>query len=104
MSRIDPEMTRRARELRNNPTPAERRIWLRISCFRPRFTRQLVVGRFIVDPACREAKLAIEFDGSQHIESDQCSFSFGRTIWLTCPITISATPRHQPWIAIKCMR
>ena len=70
MPRIAPEMTRRARELRNNPTPAERLIWLRISCFKPRFTRQLVIGRFIVDLACREAKLAIEFDGSQHIDSD----------------------------------
>ncbi|WP_404371571.1 endonuclease domain-containing protein [Sphingomonas sp. MMS24-J45] len=70
MARIAPEMTLRARELRNNATQAERMIWLRISCFRPRFTRQLVVGRFIVDLACREAKLAIEFDGSQHIDSD----------------------------------
>jgi very-short-patch-repair endonuclease len=62
-------MTRRARELRNAATEAERRIWRRLSRFRPAFTRQLVIGPFIVDIACREAKLAVEFDGSQHLES-----------------------------------
>lgn len=64
--RVDPELTRRARELRNNPTPAERAIWQRISQYRPAFTRQLVVAPFIIDLACRAAKLGVEFDGSQH--------------------------------------
>jgi very-short-patch-repair endonuclease len=44
-------------------------IWLRISRYRPRFTRQLVIGPYIVDLACRSAKLAIEFDGSQHLDA-----------------------------------
>ena len=65
--RIDPELTRRARELRNNPTPAERLIWQRISRYRPAFTRQLIVAPFILDLACREAKFGVEFDGSQHL-------------------------------------
>jgi very-short-patch-repair endonuclease len=66
--RIDPELTRRARELRNNPTPAERTIWQLISRYRPAFTRQLVVAPFIIDLACREARLGVEFDGSQHFD------------------------------------
>jgi len=66
--RIDPELTRRARELRNNPTPTELAVWHRISRYRPAFTRQLVIAPFIVDLACRTAKLGIEFDGGQHIE------------------------------------
>ena len=66
--RIDPELTRRARELRNNPTPAEREIWQLVSRYRPAFTRQLVVPPFIIDLACRQAKLGVEFDGSQHFE------------------------------------
>ncbi|HSI18637.1 MAG TPA: DUF559 domain-containing protein [Sphingomonas sp.] len=66
--RIDPELTRRARELRNNPTPAELAIWHLISRYRPAFTRQLVVVPFIIDLACRQAKLGVEFDGSQHAE------------------------------------
>ncbi|WP_431358000.1 endonuclease domain-containing protein [Sphingomonas glacialis] len=62
-------MTKRARDLRTNATDAERRIWLRIRSYRPRFTRQLVIGRYIIDIACREAKLAIELDGGQHTDS-----------------------------------
>jgi very-short-patch-repair endonuclease len=69
MPRIDPEMTRRARELRRNATEAERLIWRRLSGQRPRFTRQLVIGPYIVDIACRRARLAVELDGSQHLDS-----------------------------------
>ncbi|QDZ06680.1 endonuclease domain-containing protein [Sphingomonas panacisoli] len=70
MPRVPPKMTERARDLRNNPTPAEIAIWRRIHAHHPRFTRQLCIGRYIVDLACRSAKLAVEFDGSQHIGSD----------------------------------
>lgn len=66
MWRVDPELTRRARELRNNGTKAERLLWLRLRQYRPRFTRQLVLKPYIVDLACREAKLVIELDGGQH--------------------------------------
>ena len=69
MPRVPPEMTRLARELRNHPTDAEIAIWHKIAYFRPRFTRQLVIERYIVDLACREVRLAVEFDGSQHIDS-----------------------------------
>jgi very-short-patch-repair endonuclease len=67
--RIPSELTARARALRNNPTPAEFAVWRRISCYRPAFTRQLVEAPFIIDLACRQARLAIEFDGSQHIDA-----------------------------------
>ena len=79
MRRIDPEMTRRARELRNNATPAERRLWRLLSRYRPPFTRQLVAGPFILDLACREARLAVELDGGQHADSD---YDARRTKWL----------------------
>lgn len=62
-------MTTHARALRNGATPAERLIWRRLSCYRPHFTRQLVVGHYILDIACRPAKLAIELDGSQHLDA-----------------------------------
>lgn len=41
-------------------------VWRRLSRYRPRFTRQLVIGPYIVDIARRSAKLALEFDGAQH--------------------------------------
>ena len=44
-------------------------MWQRIARYRPAFTRQLIVAPFIIDLACRTAKLAVELDGSQHSES-----------------------------------
>ncbi len=78
--RIDPELMRRARELRNNPTPAERAIWRLVSRCRPAFTRQLVVSPFTIDLACRQAWLGVEFDGSQHLE--QAAADQRRTAYL----------------------
>ena len=59
----------RARELRQQQTPAEEILWL---CLRGRrlcgakFRRQHNIGRFIVDFYCHEARLAIEVDGGVH--------------------------------------
>ena len=58
-----------ARALRNNPTPAEEKLWRRLSRVRPRFTRQLRLGSFVADFACRRARLIVEVDGSQHAEN-----------------------------------
>ena len=54
--------------LRNGATRHERKVWALIRYYRPRFTRQLVVGSYILDFACREVKLAVEIDGSQHLD------------------------------------
>jgi very-short-patch-repair endonuclease len=80
MKRIPEELTRNARALRNNSTRAERLLWLRLRQYRPRFTRQLVIKPFILDLACREAKLAIELDGSQHAEA--AAYDLRRTAFL----------------------
>jgi very-short-patch-repair endonuclease len=62
-------MTRNARSLRRNATDAERCLWRLLSPYRPRFTRQHPVGGYILDLACRPVKLAIEIDGSQHVDN-----------------------------------
>ena len=80
MTRVNELLTTNARDLRNNATKAERLLWRRLSAYRPRFTRQLVIGLYIVDFACREAKLAIELDGSQHI--DAAAYDERRTFYL----------------------
>ncbi|RJF85423.1 endonuclease domain-containing protein [Sphingomonas cavernae] len=80
MHRIPAHMTANARALRNGQTLAERLLWHRLSCYRPRFTRQLVIGPYIVDIACRTAKLAIELDGSQHVEA--AGYDADRTAFL----------------------
>ena len=69
MRRIDPRLTARARALRNAATKAERMLWNRVSRYRPPFTRQLVIGPYIVDLAHRESRLVIEVDGGQHAEA-----------------------------------
>lgn len=80
MPRVPTRLTEYARKLRNGATPAERAIWARLSCYRPRFTRQLRVGDYIIDLACRGAKVGIEFDGSQH--HDQLAYDTARTRFL----------------------
>jgi len=63
-----PRDTRRARELRNAATPAERLLWryLSRSQLSAKFSRQMQVGRFFADFLCRELKLIVELDGVSH--------------------------------------
>lgn len=68
--RVPKPLTDRARKLRNDATPQERTIWRLLSRYRPKFTRQLSIDPFTADLACREAKLIVEIDGSQHIGSE----------------------------------
>ena len=78
--RIPKILTDRARSLRNEATNAERTLWRLLSHYRPKFTRQLVVGPYILDLACRQAKLAVELDGGQHQE--QVGYDAARTALL----------------------
>jgi BirA family biotin operon repressor/biotin-[acetyl-CoA-carboxylase] ligase len=62
-------LTGLARNLRNNATEAEQRLWLHLRASRfegAKFTRQFPIGNFIVDFACRSLRLAVELDGGQH--------------------------------------
>jgi very-short-patch-repair endonuclease len=80
MRRVPEHMTANACALRNGQTDAERLVWKQLSRYRPRFTRQSVVGPYILDIACRSAKLALEFDGSQHL--DAIAYDDRRTAFL----------------------
>ena len=65
-------LTHLARNLRNESTEAEKRLWLHLRTSRfegAKFTRQHPIGNFIADFACRSLCLAIELDGGQHSES-----------------------------------
>ena len=61
--------TLRSRDLRNNLTDAERKLW-RVIRNRQlngiRFNRQVPIGPFICDFVARTEKLIIEVDGGQH--------------------------------------
>lgn len=72
-----------AKEMRQNQTPEERRLWYGfLSTFHPHFRRQQVVGNFILDFYCATCRLAIELDGSQHYEEEGLRNDMSRTACL----------------------
>ena len=63
----------RARQMRSNPTDAERRLWSilragRIEGFRWR-RQEVIDDLYIVDFVCFEHRLIVEADGGQHAQS-----------------------------------
>ena len=77
------ELTSRARELRQNMTKEERRLWYDFLREYPvPFSRQKVLGRYIVDFYCAQAQLVIELDGSQHFEPEAMAKDANRTSFL----------------------
>ena len=46
-------------------------MWQLLSRYRPKFTRQLPIGPYIADFACRQARLIVEIDGGQHAQSER---------------------------------
>ena len=73
----------KARELRKNPTEAERALWkhLRMRQFIGcKFRRQQAIGPYIVDFVSFERRVIIELDGGQH--SQQVAYDAERTAWL----------------------
>ena len=62
-------LTRLARSLRRGATAAERRLWQglrrkQVEGFR--FRRQVILGDFIADFACVDARLVVEVNGATH--------------------------------------
>ena len=60
----------RAKELRREMTPQERKLWYKYLREYPcKIYKQRIIDSFIVDFYCASAKLVIEVDGSQHYTS-----------------------------------
>lgn len=65
----DPDLVERSREMRNNPTVAEKRLWqFVLRGVKPPFYRQRPIDHFIVDFYCPAMKLVIEVDGESHFD------------------------------------
>lgn len=72
-----------ARHLRKEMTKEERHLWYDFLRKYPvRFTRQKVLGKYIADFYCAEAKLVIELDGSQHYLDHNMEKDAERTAFL----------------------
>jgi very-short-patch-repair endonuclease len=71
------EKTRKARALRKIENEAEETLWHELRGRRLngyKFVRQLPIGPYFADFACREAGLVVEVDGSQHAGSSRDRF------------------------------
>jgi very-short-patch-repair endonuclease len=82
--RASKEMQARARELRREMTPAERKLWqhIRYGQLGVHFRRQHAVGPYIVDFICTKSKLVVEVDGDVHANPEQAEYDAKRTEWL----------------------
>ncbi|MEE0835834.1 MAG: endonuclease domain-containing protein [Clostridia bacterium] len=70
----------RAKELRREMTPQERKLWY---CFLRRYPvkiyKQRIIDSFIADFYCASARSVIEVDGSQHYTEDGMAYDTART-------------------------
>ena len=72
-----------AKNLRKNLTKEERRLWYDyLRTYPVKFLRQKIIGKYIVDFYCAEAKLITELDGSQHYEEKGMEYDAERTNYL----------------------
>ncbi|NJM61475.1 MAG: endonuclease domain-containing protein [Oscillatoriales cyanobacterium RU_3_3] len=63
----NPKLIAIAKELRKNPTPAEKKLWQKfLRNFPFRVLRQRPIDNFIVDFYCAALRLVIEVDGETH--------------------------------------
>ncbi len=71
MIKYNSDLKELARELRNNMTKEERKLWyeyLRNS--KAHFLRQKIIGNYIVDFYSNSTKVVIELDGGQHYDEE----------------------------------
>jgi very-short-patch-repair endonuclease len=80
--KLSKDIIDRCRELRKNATDAEKLLWqlIRIRQIQnAKFRRQYPIAGFILDFFCFESHLAIELDGSGHLEDEQTRYDRERT-------------------------
>ena len=75
----NPQLVARAREMRKNPTIAERKLWGYLRNFSVKFWRQRPIDNFIVDFYCPKLKLVIEVDRDSHFTDSGLVYDKERT-------------------------
>ena len=76
----NPQLVERAKELRKNMTPAEKKLWYSyLKTFKFRVLRQRPIDNFVVDFYCAEFKLVIEVDGDSHFTNEGKDYDKSRT-------------------------
>ena len=86
-----------AKQLRKEMTKEERHLWYDfLRSYPVRFSRQKVLGKYIVDFYSAQAKLVIELDGSQHYQDDNIVKDAQRTAFLEgYGLTVIRIPNNE---------
>ena len=86
-----------AKTLRKNMTKEERHLWYDFLRKYPvKFSRQKILGKYIVDFYCASAKLVIELDGSQHYDTNSMEKDLQRTAYLNAyGLEVLRIPNNQ---------
>ncbi|WP_230659844.1 endonuclease domain-containing protein [Psychrobacter sp. I-STPA10] len=87
-----------AKSLRQNMTEAERKLWQRLrgSQLGVKFRRQVPIGGYVVDFFTHSNNLAIELDGSHHLQPEQLAYDNIRTEYLnSLGITVIRYDNHS---------
>ncbi|WEK05652.1 MAG: DUF559 domain-containing protein [Candidatus Devosia phytovorans] len=74
-----------AREMRSDPTPAEREFWTLLLPFRENgwhIRRQAPIGSFVVDFVCKRIGVIFEIDGETHYIDGAAEKDAARTAYL----------------------
>ncbi len=99
MTQRPPGSTECARQLRQDMTDAEKKLWqiLRAERFLGlKFTRQMPIGPYFADFVCRTRKIIIELDGSQHGEPGKMKYDSDRTSYLnSLGYAVLRFPNHE---------
>ena len=93
----NPKLVSNARTLLKNMTKEERHLWYDfLRSYEVRFLRQKIIGKYIVDFYCPQAKIVIELDGSQHYEPSEMEKDEQRTAYLKgYDITVIRIPNNE---------
>ena len=96
-SKHNKELTPLAKQLRREMTKEERHLWYDfLRTYPVRFSRQKVLGRYIVGFYSAKAKLVIELDGSQHYGAEQVAKDAERTAFLNgYGLQVIRIPNHE---------
>ena len=95
--KYNPQLVTNARSLRKNMTKEERHLWYDfLRGYDIRFLRQKILGKYIADFYCPQAKIIIELDGSQHYEPMGLEKDTERTAYLAqYDITVLRIPNNE---------
>lgn len=77
---FNPSLTEKARTLRSNPTPAEKKLRYSFLASHPsKFLRQKPIDNYIVDFYAHQEQLIIEVDGDTHRSDEEIRYDQERT-------------------------